>query len=125
MINNKVILLVSGNLGFETLKNLFHKKEFQLAAVFTDSKSISIIDFCRANNINLFKGNPREGKASTFVANLSCDLLLSVNYLFIIEQDRGYGIDHMNYICELFQLDRITPTFDTKLLRILVIIFFY
>lgn len=87
MINDKLILLVSGNLGFEILKNLFSKKEFQLTAVFTDSKSISIIDFCRENNINLFKGNPRGGRASTFVANLSCDLLLSVNYLFIIEQE--------------------------------------
>ncbi|MCX6184837.1 MAG: methionyl-tRNA formyltransferase, partial [Flavobacterium sp.] len=81
----KLGVLVSGNLGSIVLQNLV--EHYQVEFVFTDSKSDSIIEFCSENNLNLFKGNPRNGKSKSFYENKPIDVLLSVNYLFIIESD--------------------------------------
>jgi methionyl-tRNA formyltransferase len=78
-------LLVSGNLGFLILKYLIIKYEIQF--VLTDSKSDSIIDFCKQNDVSLFVGNPRNGNAYEFCRQKEIDILISVNYLFIIERD--------------------------------------
>lgn len=78
-------LLVSGNLGFLILKYLIIKYEIQF--VLTDSKSDSIIDFCKQNDVSLFVGNPRNGSAYEFCRQKEIDILISVNYLFIIERD--------------------------------------
>lgn len=78
-------LMVSGSLGFEVLR--FCNSRNQIEIVFTDSKSIEIIEFANSKSIPLFKGNPRSCKASLFISNHSVDILLSINYLFLIEQD--------------------------------------
>jgi methionyl-tRNA formyltransferase len=78
-------LLCSGNLGYKTLVTLFEKRE--LVFVCTDKKSDTIISFCDKNNITLFVGNPRNGKASEYLKNLTVDVIISVNYLFLIEED--------------------------------------
>lgn len=81
-------LLVSGNLGAVILNQLLLNQEIKLLFVFTDFKSTSIIESCRENNIPLFLGNPRAGKAVEFLNNHDApDVLLSVNYLFIVEKD--------------------------------------
>lgn len=82
-------ILCSGNLGFNILSNLYN--DIKIKFVFTDSKSNEIINFCKDNNIRLFKGNPRDGKANDFIANHELnvnkvDVLISINYLFIIDK---------------------------------------
>lgn len=78
-------LLVSGNLGYLIIKYLI--KNFKIEYVLTDSKSHSIIDFCNQNEIEHFIGNPRNGSAFNFCSQKKIDILISVNYLFIIEKD--------------------------------------
>lgn len=78
-------VLVSGNLGYIVLQylNEYHKIEF----VLTDSGSKAIIEFCDQNKLECFAGNPRNGKGFSFCSQKKIDVLLSVNYLFLIEKD--------------------------------------
>lgn len=77
--------MVSGGLGFEMLLHCF--KSNHIVALLTDRSSNEIIDFANKENIPVFTGNPRKGVAKEFIARYPIDLLLSVNYLFIIESD--------------------------------------
>ncbi|MFD1629061.1 methionyl-tRNA formyltransferase [Pseudopedobacter beijingensis] len=81
----KYALFVSGGLGYSLLKLIYLKIDISFIA--TDSKSESIVSFALQNNIPLFKGNPRNGKLSEFSKSFDADIALSINYLFIIEQD--------------------------------------
>lgn len=81
-----ICLLVSGGLGLRVLGQVYESPH-RLAGVFTDKKSTEIIAFCKAHQIPVFAGNPRKGKAATFIQGISCEILLSVNYLFLIEKD--------------------------------------
>lgn len=79
-------VLVSANLGFTVLKHLY--ENYTVQYVLTDLNSELIIDFCVKNEIDYFVGNPRNGKAFNFCQkNEKIDILVSVNYLFIIEKD--------------------------------------
>jgi methionyl-tRNA formyltransferase len=78
-------ILVSGNLGAIVLKNILNTTP--VAFVFTDSKSEKIINFCKIKNIPLFVGNPRNGRSRNFLLENKCSVILSINYLFIIEED--------------------------------------
>jgi methionyl-tRNA formyltransferase len=51
----------------------------------TDDNSRVICDFCQQENIPIFVGNPRNTEAKLFVKVYRPDILLSINYLFIIE----------------------------------------
>lgn len=79
---------VSGYLGYLVLKYL-NSEKLPVSLVLTDSNSVEIIEYCYDNEIVCFKGNPRNGKALNYIERnkLSFDILLSVNYLFIIESD--------------------------------------
>ena len=81
-----ISLLVSGQLGFNILKEV-QTSSYTLTAVFTDRNSQAIIDYSHAQSIPLFIGNPRRGRATAFIKAITCDVLLSVNYLFLIESD--------------------------------------
>lgn len=78
-------ILVSGNLGLTVLKALMpgHKAGF----VLTDKKSKSVIEFCQAHKIPFFAGNPRGQHVIKKLGYPACDLIVSVNYLFIVERD--------------------------------------
>lgn len=95
----KIGLLISGNLGFIMLNHLINSKALDICFVFTDSRSRSITQVCQEKKIPLYTGNPREGKATGFINNQNkVDLVLSINYLFIIEKDliemsNGYAIN--------------------------------
>jgi len=78
-------LLVSGNLGSIALTNL--ESNHHVIFVMTDKNSVSIIDFCKHKKINYFLGNPRGGKCITFIQSFEIDVLVSVNYLFLIDKD--------------------------------------
>jgi methionyl-tRNA formyltransferase len=55
--------------------------------VLTDSNSIEIEKFCTNKRIPCFVGNPRNGRGYTFLRSIEVDLILSINYLFIVEND--------------------------------------
>lgn len=78
-------VMVSGELGLICLRSICEKNA--VAFVLTDKKSFAVIAYCSENNIPFFAGNPRGGVAMPFLNNFKVDILLSVNYLFIIERD--------------------------------------
>ena len=77
---------MSGGLGLHCLQHL-HKSNHSISGVLTDRRSTAITDFCTQNAIPHFTGNPRNGRAKAFLADKNADVLLSINYLFIIEGD--------------------------------------
>ncbi|MBO5608330.1 MAG: methionyl-tRNA formyltransferase [Treponema sp.] len=84
-----ICLLISGNLGYSLLKYLFSKTGVKIHSVFTDKKSDVIQAFCSDNKIYCFVGNPRNNKSESFRNNIKDkpDIVLSINYLFLIEND--------------------------------------
>lgn len=78
-------VLASGGLGFECLKHL--SQRIKPALVACDSNSSDIIDFAKERGIPLFVGNPRNGKLAQALGEEPLDLILSINYLFLIEAD--------------------------------------
>lgn len=84
-MKTKILLLVSGNLGFKILINLVNILDIEFIA--TDKNSKEIIDFATFKKIPLFIGSPRRGKLLSFIENFEGELLLSINYLFLIEED--------------------------------------
>ena len=81
----KIALLVSGDLGFIVLKKIIpnYKVEF----VMTDKNSKSIKKFCVKNKIPMYEGNPRKSSSSMFYKNFSVDLIFSINYLYLIDEN--------------------------------------
>lgn len=84
-MKTNITLLISGDLGYNLLIELYCYVNIQLIA--TDKKSIKIVDFAKNKNIPMFVGNPREGKLASFISNSQNELLLSINYLFLLEGD--------------------------------------
>lgn len=82
-MNKRIGILVSGGLGESVLRSL----PMHPAWIATDSASGGIIAFAESAGIPLFKGNPRKGRLAAFLAEHPADLLLSVNYLFLLEED--------------------------------------
>ena len=95
-MNIELGILASGGLGFECLQKL--QEKYLINFVFADKGSQAITELCSRKNIPCFIGNPRAGKAQNFLAQYRCSLLLSINYLFVVEQDviehaSGYAIN--------------------------------
>jgi len=84
-MRTKISLLISGKLGFDLLIYLFDFTDIEFIA--TDKNSLEIIDFAKIKNFPLFIGNPRNGKLIRFINEAKGDLLLSINYLFLVEED--------------------------------------
>ena len=78
--------MVSGNLGLAVLKDLLSGED-EIIALFTDKSSKAVINLASNIKIDCFIGKPRGGKAQGFIASHSVDVLLSINYLFLIEED--------------------------------------
>ena len=85
----KLGVLTSGSLGKYTFEKILNK--FEVVFVLTDANSFDILTLCRKNKIPCFKGNPRKGKGYNFIKNIQVDIIISVNYLFLIDNDI---IDH-------------------------------
>lgn len=84
----KIALFISGGLGLQSLITILENRYVDLKCVFTDNNSVEIINFCNKNEIALFKGNPRNNSSNYFVKEIGeIDLIFSINYLFIIEND--------------------------------------
>ena len=86
-------ILCSGALGLDTLSQIVDNHTVNF--VLTDSKSDGIINLALKHNIPFFAGNPRKGKGYNFVREFNVDVLISVNYLFLIENDI---IEHSNIL---------------------------
>jgi len=81
----KLGVLCSGRLGFILLQ--YFRSRWDIEFVCTDSKSREIIEFAHQSKVDLFLGNPRGGRIGEFIKEREIDVLVSVNYLFIIEHD--------------------------------------
>ena len=77
-------LFVSGGLGFKVLNHLKESKH-SVQCVFTDSNSKEIIDSANDEQLPIFTGNPRNERAIKFIDAYEIDIILSINYLFLIE----------------------------------------
>jgi len=86
-------VLCSGGLGLDTLTKI--AKDYTIQFILTDSNSTGIIDFATKNNIPFYAGNPRKGKGYNFIKNFNVDVIASINYLFLIEEDI---INHSNIL---------------------------
>ncbi len=75
----------SGALGLSTL--LATESYFIPSFIATDRDSEGIVNYANNKGIRLFLGNPRNERLSSFLKKEVFDLLLSVNYLFILEED--------------------------------------
>lgn len=82
---DSLILLCSGNLGEIALMQIHRRNGLRF--VFTDKASLSIIQYCSENNIPFYARNPRNESAKKIISSLNCNVILSVNYLFIVEKD--------------------------------------
>jgi len=78
-------VLCSGALGLSTLEHIVKNHSVQF--VLTDKKSDAIIKFSKKKGIPVFAGNPRNGKGLTFIKPIEVDIIASINYLFLIEED--------------------------------------
>ena len=78
-------VLCSGGLGFDTLLKIH--KVYEIQFILTDKKSVDIIQFSKERNIPVFAGNPRNGAGYKFIKDISVDVIVSINYLFLIEED--------------------------------------
>ena len=78
-------LFVSGGLGFKVLNHLKESKH-SVQCVFTDSNSKEIIATANDEQLPIFTGNPRNDRALRFIDAYEIDIILSVNYLFLIER---------------------------------------
>jgi methionyl-tRNA formyltransferase len=85
LIKSSYGILASGNLGLICIEKIAKKASIKF--VLTDKLSNSIIDYCHHNSLPVFIGNPRNGKAISFLSNYPVDVILSINYLFIVEKD--------------------------------------
>ena len=80
----RVAFLVSGELGENVLSHFI--KNLEVIFVLTDKNSRGIIENCERNNIPVYIGNPRKEKIKDFISELECDVIASVNYLFLIDR---------------------------------------
>ena len=82
----KIGVMASGKLGFVCFKHMLNS-ENKIECVLTDSGSLEIVELAKETGVSFFKGNPRLGKASDFIASHKIDILISVNYLFLVDED--------------------------------------
>lgn len=81
----KVAFLVSGSLGGVVLRHF--EQSYTISFVMTDRSSGQIIEFCNQKEIPLFIGNPRHKNVNEFIADKECDVIASINYLFLINKN--------------------------------------
>ena len=81
----KLGILSSGNLGKDILEKII--LNFNVVFVLTDINSQGILSLCKDNKVPYFKGNPRNGIGYDFIKKIEVDIIVSINYLFLIEKD--------------------------------------
>lgn len=84
-MTNKIGFLVSSELGLHCLKHIDNTIKPQF--IFTDKNSIGIIQYAEINKIPVFIGNPRKKDSTSFLKKFDTDIIFSINYLFIVNDD--------------------------------------
>ncbi len=84
----QIAVAASGNLGHGALENLL-LGGYEVNCIFTNRASGAILQLAEDYGVPSFVGNPRNGEAFHWVSerDIKCDVLLSVNYLYIFEAD--------------------------------------
>lgn len=90
----RIAVIASGELGFYVLKQIHGLMAIEF--VMTDKNSDLIEEFCVKNEIPVFIGNPRNKLSKIFYSRHKIDVLISVNYLFLIDKNL---IDHPKLFC--------------------------
>jgi methionyl-tRNA formyltransferase len=90
----KIAFLVSGGLGEIVLKHFISK--YEISFVLTDKESEDIVNICYSKSIPVYAGNPRKPEINGFLHGKSSDFIISVNYLFIINEK---VIKLANHLC--------------------------
>lgn len=92
-------ICVSGALGLTVLQRLV-ASTITIKCVLTDRHSDGIVEYCDQQQLPVFAGNPRNGKAVGWLdeQKIKFENLLSINYLFILEPDvlnkaTGYAVN--------------------------------
>ena len=80
---NKIIVFASGILGLKMLEYIKQISEIEFIA--TDSKSDGIIEFASQNGVEIFIGKPNRNELILKLENKKSNILLSINYLFLLE----------------------------------------
>ena len=81
-------VMACGKIGLTTLKVLLNS--FDVAFILTDRLSQFIREFAEKSGIPVFEDNPRQGAATKFIRRMEIkqiDVLVSVNYRFLIDAD--------------------------------------
>lgn len=78
-------ILASGKLGAICTSKIISQKK--ISCIFTDKLSYEIIELGKISSIPVFIGSPRNGRAQAFLIGKEIDVLISINYIFIVEQD--------------------------------------
>ena len=73
----------SGSLGYECLIHLDKIPEL----IFTDRKSTEIKSFAESHEIPIFIGKPDKKLAKEFLKDFEIDIILSVNYIFLLTKE--------------------------------------
>lgn len=84
----RIGILASGGLGYKVISEIINQIETPVF-IATDSISEHIVEFARENSLQLFTGNPRNGKLIEFLKKyqIEADLILSINYLFLLDEE--------------------------------------
>ena len=82
----RISLFISGDLGFSCLLDIYKKPE-EIKCVFTNKSSLKIIEFAANYKIPVFIGNPNVKNGLEFLEKFDIDLLLSINYIFLLEKN--------------------------------------
>ena len=77
-------LLLSGDLGNIVLNHFIIN--YKIVFVMSNKMSHDIIENCEKHEIPFFLGNPRSEEAYNFILNKTCEILISVNYIYLIEK---------------------------------------
>lgn len=79
-------ILVSGNLGLSIAEKLITENE-DIHFIATDKNSGGVIDLAHKEKIPLYIGNPRKAEIDEFLKDKEIDVLLSINYLYLINEN--------------------------------------
>ena len=86
MNKKSIIIFVSGNLGASLLRYVF-ETGYRLKAVVTDKHSTEIIEFTKKVKLPIFIGNPNNETCIGFIKKFNSEIMLSVNYIFLVNKD--------------------------------------
>ena len=84
MNQKSIVVFASGDLGAKLLHYVV-KSGYKVKAVLTNKHSTAIIDFTKKIKLPIFIGNPNSDSGIGFIKNFNSEIMLSVNYIFLVK----------------------------------------